>query len=432
MLQALIRALKLPDLRNKVIFTFLMLVVFRVFAHIPAPGVDPAGLASLFQQNQLLGMLNLFSGGAMRSFSIAAMGVYPYITAQIIMQLLVGAIPSLEELSGEGERGRQKINQYVNWLTVPLAALQAYGTGVLLHSQQLPNGQPLLAHFGLGGPDTLPTLALVISMTAGSMFLVWLGELITERGIGNGVSIIIFAGIVAALPQMVGQTLFGGTTNFLATAVFAILGIGTVFGIVVVQEAHRRIPVQYAKRIRGNRMYGGQSTHVPLRVNSAGMIPLIFAMSIMLLPGTVASYLAATPGFVGIIASNIRDVFNATGPVYWFCYFLLVVMFTFFYTMVIFQQQKLAENLQKYGGFIPGIRPGRPTEEYLNKVLFRITILGAVFLGVVAILPFFVQGISTSLILSSTGLLIVVGVVLDTMKQLEAQLMMRNYEGFIK
>ncbi|MGH2458137.1 MAG: preprotein translocase subunit SecY, partial [Chloroflexota bacterium] len=350
----------------------------------------------------------------------------------IIMQLLVGAIPSLEELSGEGERGRQKINQYVNWLTVPLAALQAYGTGVLLHSQQLPNGQPLLANFGLGGPDTLPTLALVMSMTAGSLFLVWLGELITENGIGNGVSIIIFAGIVAALPQMVGQTLFGGTTNFLATAVFAILGVGTVFAIVVVQEAHRRIPVQYAKRIRGNRMYGGQSTHVPLRVNSAGMIPLIFAMSIMLLPGTVASYLAATPGFVGVIASNIRDVFNATGPVYWFCYFLLVVMFTFFYTMVIFQQQKLAENLQKYGGFIPGIRPGRPTEEYLNKVLFRITILGAVFLGVIAILPFFVQGISTSLILSSTGLLIVVGVVLDTMKQLEAQLMMRNYEGFIK
>ncbi len=425
MLQALVRALKLPDLRNKVIFTFAMLVVFRVFAHIPVPGVDPARLAQLFQTNQLMGMLDLFSGGAMTTFSIAAMGVYPYITAQIIMQLLVGAIPSLEELSGEGERGRQRINQYVNWMTVPLAALQAYGTGALLHSQGI------LTDFGIGGPATLSTLAMVISMTAGTMFLVWLGELITENGVGNGVSIIIFAGIVSRLPQIVGQSLIAGG-NIPATAAFAILGVATVAAIVVVQEAHRRIPVQYAKRIRGNRMYGGQSTHIPLRVNSAGMIPLIFAMSIMLLPGTIASYLAVTQGFVGQVAAQIRDIFNATGVVYWFCYFLLVVMFTFFYTMVIFQQQKLAENLQKYGGFIPGIRPGRPTEEYLNKVLFRITILGAVFLGVVAILPFFAQGISTTLILSSTGLLIVVGVVLDTMKQLEAQLMMRNYEGFIK
>ena len=425
MLQALVRALQLPDLRRKVIFTFAMLVVFRVFAHIPVPGVDPARLAQLFQTNQLMGMLDLFSGGAMTTFSIVAMGVYPYITAQIIMQLLVGAIPALEEMSSEGERGRQRINQYVLWMTVPLAALQAYGTGALLQSQGI------LANFGLTGTSALSTIAMVVSMTAGTMLLVWIGELITENGVGNGVSIIIFAGIVSRLPQIVGQSLFAGG-NILATAVFAILGLLTVAAIVVVQEAQRRIPVQYAKRIRGNRMYGGQSTHIPLRVNSAGMIPLIFAMSIMLLPGTVASYLAVAPGFVGEVAQQIRDIFNTTGVVYWFCYFLLVVMFTFFYTMVIFQQQKLAENLQKYGGFIPGIRPGRPTEEYLNKVLFRITILGAVFLGVVAILPFFAQGISTTLPLSSTGLLIVVGVVLDTMKQLEAQLMMRNYEGFIK
>jgi preprotein translocase subunit SecY len=424
-LDALVRALKLPDLRNKVIFTFAMLVVFRIFAHIPVPGVDPTRLAQLFQGNQLMGMLNLFSGGAMTTFSIAAMGVYPYITAQIVMQLLVGTIPALEEISREGEQGRARINQYINWLTVPLAALQAYGTGVLLQSQGI------LANFGLFGPNWLSTIAMVISMTAGTVFLVWLGELITENGIGNGVSIIIFVGIVSRLPQIVGQSLLGGG-NVLAAGVFAVLGLFTVAAIVVVQEAQRRLPVQYAKRIRGNRMYGGQSTHIPLRVNSAGMIPLIFAMSIMLLPGTVASYLAVAPGFVGTLATTIRDVFNATGPLYWFCYFVLVVMFTFFYTMVIFQQQKLAENLQKNGGFIPGIRPGRPTEEYLNKVLFRITILGALFLGVIAILPFFAQGISTSLILSSTGLLIVVGVVLDTMKQLEAQLMMRNYEGFIK
>jgi preprotein translocase subunit SecY len=424
-LDALLRALRLPDLRNKVLFTFAMLVVFRIFAHIPVPGVDPTRLAQLFQTNQLMGMLDLFSGGAMTTFSIAAMGVYPYITAQIVMQLLVGTIPALEELSREGEQGRMRINQYVNWLTVPLAALQAYGTGALLRSQGI------LADFGLFGPNWLPSLAMIISMTAGTVFLVWLGELITENGIGNGVSIIIFVGIVSRLPQMVGQSLFGGG-NVAAAVVFAILGVLTVGAIVLVQEAQRRLPVQYAKRIRGNRMYGGQSTHIPLRVNSAGMIPLIFAMSIMLLPGTVASYLAVAPGTIGDIAKFIRDLFNTSGPLYWVCYFFLVVMFTFFYTMVIFQQQKLAENLQKNGGFIPGIRPGRPTEEYLNKVLFRITILGALFLGIVAILPFFAQGISTSLILSSTGLLIVVGVVLDTMKQLEAQLMMRNYEGFIK
>jgi preprotein translocase subunit SecY len=366
----------------------------------------------------------------MTTFSIAAMGVYPYITAQIIMQLLVPTIPALEELSTEGEAGRLKINQYVNWLTVPLAALQAYGTGMLLKSGAQ-TGVPILSDFGLGGASTLPTIAMIFSMTAGTVFLVWLGELITENGIGNGVSIIIFAGIVSRLPQMLGQMFVSGN-NFLVIGVFAVLGLLTVFAIVVVQEATRRIPVQYAKRIRGNRMYGGQSTHVPLRVNSAGMIPLIFAMSIMLLPGTIGNYLGVAPGTVGAIARSVASVFNATGPVYWFCYFLLVVAFTFFYTLVIFQQQKLAENLQKYGGFIPGIRPGRPTEEYLNKVLFRITILGALFLGVVAILPFFAQGLSTTLILSSTGLLIVVGVVLDTMKQLEAQLMMRNYEGFIK
>jgi len=425
MIDALIRALRLPDLRNKVIFTFAMLVVFRVVAHIPVPGVDPAHLAQLFQTNQLLGMLDLFSGGSMTTFSIAAMGVYPYITAQIIMQLLVPTIPGLQELSQEGgEAGRMRINQYVNWLTVPLAMLQSYGTGVLLQSQGI------LTNFGLFGPNWLSTLAMIISMAAGTVFLVWIGELITENGIGNGVSIIIFAGIVSRLPQIVGQSLAGG--NFMAPALFAALGVITVFAIVVVQEAQRRIPVQYAKRIRGNRMYGGQSTHIPLRVNSAGMIPLIFAMSIMLLPGTIGSYLAVAPGVAGAMAQFFRDWFNATSPLYWACYFVLVVAFTYFYTIVIFQQQNLPENLQKYGGFIPGIRPGRPTVVYLNSVLIRITTLGALFLGVVAIMPFFTQGISTSLILSSTGLLIVVGVVLDTMKQLEAQLMMRNYEGFIK
>lgn len=424
MLESLVNAWKLPDVRRKLLFTLGMLIIFRIIAHIPVPGVDPTKLAQLFQTNQLMGMLDLFSGGAMTTFSVAAMGVYPYITAMIIMQLLVPIIPSLEEVSREGGAGQQQINQYTHYLTVPLAALQAYGTGVLLQNQGI------LSNFGLGRGSLLNTVAIIASMTAGTVLLTWIGELITEYGIGNGVSVIIFAGIVSRLPTIAGQSLVGG--NPLALVVFTLMGVATVAAIVVVQEAQRRIPVQYAKRVRGNRVYGGQSTHIPLRVNSAGMIPLIFAMSIMLLPGTVANYLAVAPGWIGQVATTITTIFTTTSAIYWTLFFFLVVLFTFFYTWVIFQQQRLAENLQKYGGFIPGIRPGKPTEEYLNKVLFRITILGALFLGVIAILPFFVQGISTTLILSSTGLLIVVGVVLDTMKQLEAQLMMRNYEGFIK
>lgn len=428
MLEAVGNAFKLPDVRRKLIFTFAVLVIFRFIAHIPVPGVDAEALRRLFESNQLLGMLDLFSGGAMTTFSIAAMGVYPYITATIIIQVLTPVIPQLEEMAKEGEAGRTRMNQMTHWLTVPLAAFQAYGTGVLLTSQQ---GGGIIQRFGLTGDALLPTLSIIISMTAGTVLLVWMGELITENGIGNGVSIIIFAGIVARMPQLLGQSL-AGTQSFLALFVFVAIGVVTVFTIVYIQEAQRRIPVQYAKRVRGTRMYGGQSTHIPLRVNSAGMIPLIFAMSIMLAPGTIASYFMAVEGFVGQAARFVFNTFNSTGPIYWLLFFFIVVGMTFFYTMVIFQQQNLADNLQKHGGFIPGIRPGRPTAEYLNKVLFRITWLGAVFLGVIAVLPFFTQQISANMILSSTGLLIVVGVVLDTMKQLEAQLMMRHYEGFIK
>lgn len=428
MLEAVGNAFRLPDVRRKLIFTGVMLLIFRFIAHVPVPGVDTAALAQLFQREQLLGMLDLFSGGAMTSFSIAAMGVYPYITATIIMQLLTPVIPALEEMSKEGEAGRNRVNQITHWLTVPLAILQAYGTGVLLVGQ---SGGSVLQNFGLSGANLLPTVSLIFSMTAGTILLVWIGELITENGIGNGVSIIIFAGIVSRLPQLVGQSL-AGSQSIVVLATFLLLGLATVAAIVIIQEAQRRIPVQYAKRVRGNKIYGGQSTHIPLRVNSAGMIPLIFAMSMMLFPGTVASYFRASSGIVGQVATFIYTLFNSTNAFYWIMYFVLVVGMTFFYTMVIFQQQNLAENLQKYGGFIPGIRPGRPTSEYLNRVLFRITWMGAVFLGIVAVMPFFTQQISASLILSSTGLLIVVGVVLDTMKQLEAQLQMRNYEGFIK
>jgi len=424
---AALQAFKLPDLRRKLLFTAGMLVVFRFLSHVPVPGVDPTALQSLFQNSQLLGMLDLFSGGAMSNFSIAAMGVYPYITASIIMQLLVPVIPRLEEMSKEGEAGRNRINQITHWLTVPLALLQAYGTGVLLNSQS----PPILAQWGLTGNALLPTVSILITMTAGTVLLVWLGELITENGIGNGVSVIIFAGIVASFPQVVAQQIAAG--NYLFLGVLTIMLIIVVAAIVFVQEAQRRIPVQYAKRVRGTRVYGGQSTHIPLRVNSAGMIPLIFAGSIMLFPSTVASYFTyAQTDWIRGLATNITDWFNPQNNIYWIGYFFLVVGFTFFYTMVIFQQQNLSENLQKHGGFIPGIRPGRPTSEYLIRVLTRITWAGALFLGVIAVLPWFVRHQGAQLLVTSTGILIVVGVVLDTMKQLEAQLLMRHYEGFIR
>jgi preprotein translocase subunit SecY len=431
MLDVIVNAFRLPDLRQKLIFTFAMLTVFRFVAHVPLPLPEEsfAALQNLFQSNQLLGMLNLFSGNAMRNFSIAAMGVYPYITASIVMQLLIPVVPALNALSKEGEAGRNKLNQYTHWLTVPMAALQAYGQLALLRNAGV------LTRFGLTGEDLLPTFTMIVSMTAGTIFLVWLGELITEHGVGNGISLIIFGGIVAGLPQMLGQGTTGGGTDFMGLFFFAVLGLAIIFAIVVFQEAHRRIPVQYAKRVRGTRMYGGQSTHIPMRVNSAGMIPLIFAISVMLFPGTVATYFttSSTPWIAGA-ARMVEQLFSPTGVLYWALYFVMVVAFTFFYTMVIFQQQNLPENLQKYGGFVPGIRPGRPTAEYLNRVLYRITVAGALFLGLVAVMPFIARQATNvqALQISSTGLLIVVGVVLDTIKQLEAQLLMRRYEGFIK
>jgi preprotein translocase subunit SecY len=428
-----LNAFRIPDLRRKLLYTIGLLLVFRVVAHIPVPGVDLAKLRDLFANNQLLGLLNLFSGGALQTFSVAAMGVYPYITASIIMQLLMPLIPQLEALSKEGEMGRNKLNQYTRIMTVPLAFLQGFGQVSLLQRSNV------LTNFNLFNKDTfLPSFALLVALTAGTMLLVWIGELITENGVGNGISLIIFAGIVARLPQGIGQSIVSGTsgTNIMGLAVFGIIGLATIVGIVVIQEGQRRIPVQYSKRIRGTRMYQGQSTHIPLKVNSAGMIPLIFALSIMIFPGTIASYFqASSNATVANFAGGVVNFFNSqTGLAYWVLYFVLTVAFTYFYTAVTFQQQNLPENLQKNGGFIPGIRPGRPTAEYLNKVLNRITLVGALFLGIVAILPFFARSATNiqNLAISSTGLLIVVGVVLDTMKQLEAQMLMRNYQGFIK
>lgn len=427
LIQAMKDMFMLPDLRRKLLFTLGILVVFRFIAHVPLPGIDVDALRQLFEQNQLFGMLDLFSGGAMRRFSVAAMGVYPYITASIIMQLLVPVIPSLQAISQQGEAGQRKINRITHLLTIPLAGLQGYGMLAILR------GQGIVMQL-----DPLTTATVVISMTAGTVFLVWLGELITERGIGNGISLIIFAGIVAGLPGMLGKG-FLSMENPLGLVTFLILGLGTLVFIVAFIEAHRRIPVQYARTtFRSGRMYRQSgSTYIPLRVNTAGMIPLIFAIAVVTLPATIASYFASStsPNF----ANTIAHVFNpgATLPlglVYWGVYFLLVLGFTFFYTMIIFEQLGLAKRLQEQGGFIPGIRPGKATAAYLDHVIRLITFGGAIFLASVAIMPFIAKEITgvAVLTISSTALLIVVGVALDTMKQVEAQLTMRRYEGFLR
>ncbi|MDP2917322.1 MAG: preprotein translocase subunit SecY [Dehalococcoidia bacterium] len=429
LIQAMLDAFSLPDLRRRILMTIALLVIFRLIAHVPLPGVDLDALRNLFERVPLLGMLDMFSGGALRRFSVAAMGVYPYITASIIVQILVPVIPNLQALAMEGEAGRNKINLITHWLTVPLAGLQGYGQLMYLKSQGV-----------IGATAAFPMTAMVISMIAGTIFCIWLGELITEYGIGNGISIIIFGGIVAGLPQTLGQSLLA-RENIFGLLVYLIIILATTVFIVIFTEAHRRIPVQYAKSVfRGGRMYRqAGSTHIPLRVNTAGMIPLIFAMSVVVFPGVVASYFVAPQGAEPNFANFIMDVFNPNaslplGIVYWGLYFLLTVGFAFFYTMVVFQQQDLPGVLQKQGGFVPGIRPGGQTKKYLDGVIGHITWAGAIFLALVAIMPFIAQEITgiRGIQFSSMGLIIVVGVVLDTMKQLEAQLVMRRYEGFIK
>jgi preprotein translocase subunit SecY len=430
------------------LFTLAMLLVFRLIAHIPVPNIDPAALANLQEalaNNQLAQLLNIFAGGALQNLSVAAMGVYPYITAQIIVQLLQPLIPALEELTKEGEQGRMKMNRITFWVTVPMAYLQAYGQMLTLE-RSVSAGQSLFrTPFDIFN-NFLPTFTILTSMVACTMLLIWLGEQIQERGIGNGISVIIFAGIVSRLPSMIISALsgasLGGFEQVIGIIAFLVIGLLTIVGIVLVQEGQRRIPVQYAKRVRGNRVYGGQSSHIPLKVNMAGMIPLIFAQSIIIFPGTIASYgcptATAEPGS-GLLKQVACFTYQTFSPqygrgtlIYSLLLFLLVVGFTYFYTMVLFNQQNIPDSLQRNGGFVPGIRPGKRTEEYLSKVVYRITLVGAFFLGLVAVLPFITQQITQVQIgLSATALLIVVGVAVDTMRQLEAQLVMRNYEGFI-
>jgi preprotein translocase subunit SecY len=445
LLQAVYDAVQQPDIRKKLLFTAMILIVFRFMAHIPIPGVNPDAIEKAVAKSQLFGLFNLFSGGALRRLSIVALGVYPYITSSIIMQLVTPIVPSLQALQKEGEQGRHRLELYQHWMTVPLCFVQGYAQLIILHQQVQSASPGAMFSPSFTGQSALPTITALFVLTAGTMFLVWLGELITENGIGNGISIIIFGGIVAGMPGLL-NNVFNSSVGLFGVAGLAVLAVILVAAIVFMQEAVRKIPVQYAKSVfRAGKMYrqSGQS-HIPLRVNSAGMIPLIFAFSIVILPATVFQYVldsSSTPWIRSIARFFINTFSPGSGGSrsggsigFYIAVFVLVVVFSFFYTLVVYQQQNLAENLQKQGGFVPGIRPGRPTGDYIMRVLVRITWAGAIFLGVVAVIPYLATSWFDvgSLTVSSTGLLIVVGVVLDTMKQLEAQLLMRNYEGFIR
>src|SRR3989338_2086136 len=422
-LEKLVRLWKIKDLRNSILYIIAMLVVFRIAAHIPVPGVDTEALKSFFGANQLLGVMNVLSGGGMENFSIVAMGVAPYITASIIFQLLVMIIPRLEEISKEGEAGRRKINQWTRWLTIPLAAMQGYALIALLRQSQIQIIVDL---------TVWRLITTIVTVTAGTIFLMWIGELISEKHIGNGISLLIFAGIVAQLPAIIQQTLVTfDRTQIINLIIFAGIAVATVVGVVIITEGQRNVPVSYAKRVRGMKMYGGVDTHLPLRVNMAGVIPIIFAISIILFPPMVAQFfLNAKSQFLVKSAEWVIAVFQDQ-LFYGVFYFILVFGFTYFYTEVIFHPDQISENLQKQGGFIPGIRPGRPTAEYLKNTTNRIILAGALFLGLIAVLPLILQSFTgaATLVIGGTSLLIVVSVVIETVKQIESQLTMRDYEG---
>jgi preprotein translocase subunit SecY len=414
-----------PDLKKKILFTAVMLLIYRFLAHIPAAGVDRNALKNLFSSSQILGLLDIFSGGTLANFSLVALGIGPYINASIIMQLLTVIFPKLEELQKEGEYGREVVNQYTRLLTVPIAILQSFAMYFLLKGQGV-----------IGFLDPIKLLALILTMTAGTILTVWLGELITEYGVGNGISLLIFAGIVGRLPVTLGRTATTlDTLNVGNLIVFVVLGLLVVAGVVFMNEASRNIVVQYAKRVKSGREYGGQATHLPLRVNQAGVIPIIFAVSLVLLPSMVGRFLEQVPNQMLANAAKQITLFMQPGSLWYnLIYFGLVVSFTYFYTAIVFNPEKIAEDLKKYGGFIPGVRPGEATAAYLSGVLNRITLAGAVFLGAIAILPAIAQEILKipTLSIGGTGLLIVVSVVLETTKSMQSQLLVRNYEGFLK
>ena len=433
MFEALVNAFRAPDIRRRIFFVLGMLVVFRALAVVPVPDVDHAAVRELVEQQTFLQLLDLFSGGGLSTFSIVAMGVNPYINSSIIMQLMTGVVPRLQALSREGEYGRNKINQYTRYLTVPLALLQAYGYLAILSANNI------VTDFDI---SSFETLSQMVTLAAGTILTMWIGELITERGIGNGISFIIFAGIVGGVPR--GVVAFLDNPDIAAGVLFVILALVVVAVIVYIQEGQRRIPIQYASRVRGRRMYQGGATFLPLRVNQAGVIPIIFAVSILLFPTQIASYFQTPVGtppesvtIANLIADAVVGFLSPEGIPYLIGYFLLTMGFTYFYTAFTFKPDETADQLRKNGGFIPGIRPGAPTRDYLARVVFRLSLAGALFLATVAVSPivlsaFFRGGVVGGFALGGTALLIVVSVVVETMKQIEAQLMMRNYEGFIR
>ncbi len=421
MLDKLKRILHTPDVRNAILFIIVMMVIFRFAAHVPIPGVEPGELRAFLQRNQVFGLLNLFSGGTLENLSIASLGVAPYITASIILQLLQMVVPKLEELGKEGEYGQRKINQYTRYLTVPLAVLQGFGVITLLNQTR-----------NLGVTfSPMQTTIMLLTMTAGSIFLMWIGELMSEKKVGNGISLLIFAGIVARLPDVVRQlSLTYDKTQLPALIAFFALAVVTIVGVVFITEGQRNVPVSYARRIVGGGSLGGVATYLPLRVNMAGVIPIIFAISIVLFPPVIAQFfLQAKAAWLSGAAQFTIDLF-ANQIFYGIFYFVLVVGFTFFYTSVVFKPDQIAENLQKQGGFIPGIRPGQPTAQYLKNVTNRIMLAGSLFLGAIAVLPVIVQQFTgtQALIIGGTSLLIVVSVVIESIKQIDSQLTMRQYE----
>ncbi len=422
--EKIIRIFKDRELRKKIFFVLGLLIVFRIAAHIPIPGVDAIALKNFFADNEILGLLNIFSGGGLSNFSIVALGIGPYITASIIFQLLAMIVPRLEEIMKEGESGQKRINQYTRLLTVPLAFLQGYSTIKLLQ-QSSRDILPVLS--------TADYLTIITILTAGTIFLMWLGELISEKKIGNGISLLIFAGIVSGIPSAVQRTLVTfQIEQILNIAVFLVIAIATVAGVVYITEAQRNIPVSYAKRVRGTRMYGGFDSHLPLKVNQAGMIPIIFAVSLIMIPNLIAQLASRSSSHIIVsIAEFVGRAFQ-NQVFYGSFYFLLVVGFTYFYTAVIFHPQQIADNLQKQGGFVPGMRPGRQTAEYLGSVSNRIMLAGSLSLGLIAVLPLIIGPLTgvSSMTVSGASLLIVVSVVIETVKQIESQLEMRNYDEF--
>ena len=418
MFSALANVYKIPELRQKIIFTLIMFAVFRLGTHIPVPGVDPSAIEQLFATGNLFGLLDLFSGGAFSKFSIFAMSITPYINASIIMQLLTVVIPTLEQWSKEGQEGHKKTTKVTRYLTVALAFFQAIGMSIGLKQAIL-------------NPNPVSILIIAITLTGGTIFLMWIGEQITANGVGNGISLIIFAGIVAALPKNLGTIysyLQAGTISYFNAFVFAAIALLMIVFVIYIQEGNRRVPISYAKRVVGKKTYGGSSSHIPLKVNHAGVIPIIFASSVLMFPVTVAQFIQVP------WVTTLAGYFAWGTPLQTSIYALLIIFFTYFYTAVTVKISDMAENLKKYGGFIPGIRPGKPTEEYLDTVMTRITLAGAVFLAFIAVLPNLVAGAThiEGVYFGGTALLIVVGVALNTMKQIESMVVMRHYQGFMK